>query len=210
MTLRTYGSSLLLDGGSLANAAACCCNPDPGYCECDNGGTTEAKPDLTFTIGGSLGTAYSLLHYPRFGVTHTCPAGTKPTGITGDYVLSCGEIYTEYFHGFLCNTGTGADERDYYYTIRMIIIYRPNADDTKANALQVQLLSGAHSVAPSASTEDRIDIALGGQGQSYFVWDNTVTAGTCSTTGTASFSGGVSGFNNHVDVSSGLTVSVSA
>lgn len=205
MTLRTDGGSLLIDSGSLANSADCCCDV-VGECECYNGTSVVSKPDVTFTLG-ALGAAQPLNTNLAFPFA-LCPAGSVPSGFAGDYVLSCGEIYQELFYGFIC-TDSGLD---YYYVISLTITYQPNADDTQLNGLGVDILSRVcrttTGVTPAGANCRVLPTALGGP--SLFDWDNTIVAGTCDTFGTPSSSGANGSLAyNYVDVT-GVTVSVSA
>lgn len=144
-----------------------------GNCQCCDNGVVRDKDDITVTFGGTLGPAQP------FG--STCPsAGTIPSGILADYVVSCGETYEEYFYGFIC-TNFGSD---YYYEVKIEISYPSNADETEANSIVARILSRPVSVvtgvAPNSSNVSRFANSFGLSEKSVFV---DITAGTCGTLG---------------------------
>lgn len=108
--------------GPSNGSCSCCEEGECGYtlsCECCENYVVRDRPDVTFTLGGSIGAAQPLSYF-------SCgPATTLPTNaeVLGDYVISCKNsvvyILGYWYSSKMCTIGSGFFATDIYHEISL-------------------------------------------------------------------------------------------
>lgn len=174
-----------------SNGSCTCCGDCPcGYveiCQCCEDYQVKDRPDVTFTLGGSIGSAQDFIF--RFP---TCPAATPPSGVLGDYVHSCGDSNFALLSGYLvyyfystkmCTSTWLGETVDVYHEITVLTRYPENFPDSSIPALLSCSVFSTPIYVPTGvipdGTANNVNNFFIGESPSFSIYEAEIAACTC-------------------------------
>ena len=139
MPLIIRGGKLLIgSGGNLTTNNDCCCDPEPGICECtDDDNNVISWPSLQIDVTGST--------TPLPTSPGGCPAPSSCPDITGSYVMDCPDDLFHDSYVFVCQNFNNTV--DFYYYLRIGVLW------PGGGGINVEFRTGVASV-PAGGTPD--------------------------------------------------------